>query len=76
MPINAADARQLSQVILTAYGEDYPLIATLLKPLRISFPGINWMGELTTIATTWQPFIDSGLSIQWWLDQVNRLSAP
>ena len=75
MPINAADARQLAQVMLKAYGEDYGLIGSILKPLRTDFPGINWMNELTTIALAWQPFIDSGLSIQWWLDQVNRLSS-
>jgi len=75
VPINAADARQLAQVMLKAYGEDYGLIGSILKPLRTDFPGINWMNELTTIALAWQPFIDSGLSIQWWLDQVNRLSS-
>ena len=74
MAINAADARQLARVILMSYGEDYQLVASILKPLRAEFPTINWMAELTTIATTWQPFLDSGLSIQWWLNEVDRLS--
>ena len=74
MAINAADARQLARVILMSYGEDYELIGKILKPLRQEWPTINWMAELATIATTWQPFIDSGLSVQWWLNEVDRLS--
>jgi len=76
MAINAADARQLSRVILMAYFEDYTTVAAILKPLRTEWPTINWMTELTTIATTWQPFLDSGLSIQWWLNEVDRQSQP
>ena len=74
MAINAADARQLARVILTAYGEDYLLVGAILKPLRSNWPTIDWMTELTTIATTWQPFIDLGLSVDWWLAEVNRVS--
>jgi hypothetical protein len=76
MAINAADARQLARVILMAYGENYELIAAILKPLRTEWPAINWMTELSTIATTWQPFLDSGLSVQWWLNEVDRQSQP
>jgi hypothetical protein len=76
MAINAADARQLARVILMAYFEDYSTVAAILKPLRVQWPSINWMTELTTIATTWQPFLDSGLSIQWWLNEVDRQSQP
>jgi len=76
MAINAADARQLARVILMAYGEDYSTIAAILKPLRAEWPSINWITELTTIATTWQPFLDSGLSTQWWLNEVDRQSQP
>ena len=74
MAINAADARQLARVMLLAYGRDVDTIASILRPLRVEFPTINWMAELTTVATTWQPFIDGGLSIQWWLNEVDRLS--
>ena len=76
MAINAADARQLARVILMSYGEDYSTVAAILRPLRAEWPSINWITELTTIATTWQPFIDSGLSIQWWLNEVDRQSQP
>jgi hypothetical protein len=76
MAINAADARQLARVILMAYGEDVGTIAGILGPLRTEFPTIGWMTELTAIATTWQPFLTSGLSIQWWLNEVDRLSQP
>ena len=76
MAINAADARQLARVILMAYFEDYSIVAAILRPLRAEWPSINWITELTAIATTWQPFIDSGLSIQWWLNEVDRQSQP
>lgn len=76
MAINAADARQLARVILTAYFEDYATVAAILRPLRTEWPTIDWMGELTTVALAHQPFIDSGLSIQWWLDEVDRQSTP
>lgn len=76
MPINQADARQLSRVMLMAYGEDYDVVSMILKPLRVEYPTINWIAELTTVATAWQPFIDSGLSVQWWLNEVDRRSQP
>jgi hypothetical protein len=76
MALNAADARQLARVILMAYAEDYSTVAAILKPLRVQWPSINWMTGLTAIATTWQPFLDSGLSIQWWLDTVDLMSQP
>jgi len=75
MPINQADARQLAQVMLTAYGEDYETIAAILRPLRVQWPTIDWMGALTDIATTHQLFIDHGLSIAWWLAEVEARSA-
>lgn len=76
MAINAADARQLARVILMAYGEDIETVANILRPLRVQWSSINWMAELTAIATTWQPFLDSGLSIQWWLNEIDRRSQP
>jgi hypothetical protein len=76
MAINAADARQLARVILMAYGEDVSTVAMILKPLRQEWPTISWMAELTSIAFTFQPFISSGLSIQWWLNEVDRMSQP
>ena len=76
MAINAADARQLARVILMAYFEDYSSVAAILKPLRTEFPTINWIAELTTVVTDWQPFTDSGLSKQWWINEVDRLSQP
>lgn len=74
MAINASDARQLARVILMAYAEDVSTVALILRPLRAQWTTIDWMAELTAIATTWQPFLDSGLSIQWWLNEVDRQS--
>ncbi len=76
MAINAADARQLARVILMAYGEDISTIASILRPLRTEWTSINWMAELTTMAEAYQPFRDSGLSVAWWLSEVDRQSQP
>jgi hypothetical protein len=76
MAINAADARQLAGIMLEAYFEDYTIIAAIMRPLRVHLPTINWMGELRTVAQTHQAFIDSGLSIDWWCDEVDRQSTP
>ena len=72
MPINQADARQLAQVMLLAYGEDIEQVVAILRPLIAQWPSIDWMGELRTVAATHQGFIDSGLSVQWWLNEVER----
>lgn len=76
MAINAADARQLARVMLLAYFEDVDTIARILKPLRTEWPSINWMTELTAVATAWVPFAESGLSVTWWLNEVDRQSQP
>ena len=72
MPINQADARQLAQVMLLAYGEDIEQVVAILRPLTVQWPSIDWMGELRTVAATFQGFIDSGLSVQAWLNEVQR----
>lgn len=76
MPINQADARQLASVILAAYFEDYDTIANLLRPLRQQWPTIDWMAALGDVARTHQAFVDSGLSVEWWLAVVDARSTP
>lgn len=76
MAINAADARQLARIMLEAYGEDLQTVALILRPLRVQLPTIDWVGELTTMARAHQPFVASGLSVDWWLLEVDRLSQP
>ena len=74
MAINAADARQLAAVIISAYGEDCATVAAILAPLRAQWPTIDWMVELTTVANQNAAFLASGLSIDWWLAEVDRRS--
>lgn len=76
MAINAADARQLAHVMLQAYGEDISTIASILRPLRVTYTTINWVSELSAVAFAYQPFLDSGLSILWWVQEVDRMSQP
>ena len=76
MAINAADARQLARVILMAYSEDIETVANILRPLRTEFSSINWMTELGVIARSYEPFLASGLSVEWWLTEVDRRSQP
>jgi hypothetical protein len=33
---------------------------------------VDWPTTLATIAASWQPFTDSGLSITWWVNEVMR----
>jgi hypothetical protein len=56
--------------IMRTYGEDHQEAARFILFLNTAFPGFDWMGTLRTRAMTWQPYIDAGLSIEWWCDTV------
>lgn len=60
--------------LMTVAGEDVALGGTILDYLRTAFPGFDWPGILRTRAATWQPYIDNGLSITQFVDEVIRIS--
>ena len=72
MAINNAEKNALVRAILLAFGEDYQAMGRLIHYLRLDLPAIDWPTTLATIAASWQPFIDSGLSIDWWVSEVIR----
>jgi len=72
MAISNAERNALIRVLLSAFGEDYDAMGKLVYYLRLELPAVDWPTYLATIASTWQPFIASGLSIQWWVNEVMR----
>lgn len=72
MAITIPEKNALVRCILSALGEDYPAMGRLIYYLRLELPAVDWPITLGTIAAAWQPFIDSGLSIDWWVNEVMR----
>jgi len=72
MAINAAERNALVRSLLSAFGEDYDAMGRLIYYLRLELPAVDWPTTLATLAANWQPFIASGLSIDWWVNEVMR----
>lgn len=72
MPISPAEGNAFVRALLSAFGEDYLRMGRLVYYLRLELPAVNWPVILGTIAANWQPFLDSGLSIDWWTSEVMR----
>jgi len=72
MAITPAERNALIRCLLSAFGTDYESMGRLVYYLRLELPAVDWPTVLATIAANWQPFIDSGLSIQWWVNEVMR----
>ena len=72
MAITPTERNALVRSLLLAFGEDYQAMGRLVHYLRLELPAVSWPTVLGTIAATWQPFIDSGLSIDWWVSEVER----
>lgn len=58
--------------MLEAFGEDALSVGRMVARLIANEPSIDWIGELSSVAEEYQPFIDSGLSVEWWLSEVER----
>ena len=74
MAITTAERNAIIRSIMLAFGEDTGAMGRLIHFLRLEVPAIPWPTVLTTIATNWQPFRDSGLSITWWVNEVMRIA--
>ena len=72
MAITIPERNALVRVLLSAFGEDYSDMGRLIYYLRLELPAVDWPTTLATIAANWQPFRDSGLSIDWWVAEVLR----
>lgn len=56
-------------------GEDTNRGGWLINYLNATFPGFDWLGILRTRSQNWPPFIESGLSVGPWCDEVARMAA-
>lgn len=74
MAITTTEGRTLLQSLLVANGEDYYSMARTMKVLRQTFPAIAWNTELSGRAAADTRFQQSGLSINWWVAEVIRIS--
>lgn len=72
MAITVTERNALVRSILTAFGEDVAAMGRLVHYLRLELPAVNWTTVLTTAGSSWQPFLDSGLDITWWVNEINR----
>ena len=68
--MNAADRLAVVTSIFDAFGEDYDQMGRLVHHLQINLPGEDWATIIGDFAAAYQPFIDSGLSIDWWVTTV------
>jgi hypothetical protein len=71
MPLNPAEKDSFARSMLECFGEDASSIGRALKFIS-QFAVTDLLTPLLNMATTWQPFIDSGLSIEWWKGEVTR----
>ena len=72
MAISPAERNTIVRILLSAFGEDYQTMGKLVYYFRLELPALDWPTTLATIAASWQPFADSGLSVTWWVNEVMR----
>jgi hypothetical protein len=74
MPLNAAERNQVVDAFFKCFGEEAQDTGRALKFMSAFTVGqVDLLATLATRAFLWQPFIDSGLSIQAWVDDVTRI---
>lgn len=74
MPLNASERNQVVDALFKCFGEDSATCGRALRFLSDFTVGtVSLLATLQTRAFLWQPFIDSGLSIQAWVDDVTRI---
>ena len=73
MPLNASERTQIAQAFLRCFGENADWCGrTLFFVNQFTVGNVNLLADVQSAADTWQPFIDSGLTISWWKDEVAR----
>jgi hypothetical protein len=73
MPLNASEKGQIAQSFLKCFGEDVYWCGRTLRFVSLyTNNNVNLLADVQNAATTWQPFIDSGLSIEWWKTELAR----
>jgi hypothetical protein len=72
MAIGTTDRDLLITTLFEMAGEDPSAMGRILARLEVRFPAIAWRARGVVLARTHQPFIDAGLSIDWWTAEVGR----
>jgi hypothetical protein len=72
--LNTAEQRAAIDGLLKSAKEDSNEAGIILAYLETVLPTFGWAALLRTRAALWQPFIDDGLSISAWCDEVIRLA--
>jgi hypothetical protein len=75
MALTVSERNALVKALLDEFGEDYPNMGRIIRAFRTVFPAVDWATLLTNIASSYQPFAASGLSVDWWVAEVLRYSA-
>lgn len=73
MPLTQAERTQVAQSFLKCFGEDaYWCGRTLRFISQFTVGQTDLLADVQNAADTWQPFIDAGLSIDWWKAELAR----
>lgn len=72
--LSQAEQRAAIDGLFKAAGEDVNEAGIILAYLETVLPSFSWENTLRTRAAIWQPYIDSGLSISAFCDEVIRLA--
>ena len=73
MPLNASEKGQIARSFLKCFGENADWCGRTLRFVSLyTNQNVNLLADVQNAATTWQPFIDSGLSIDWWKAELAR----
>jgi hypothetical protein len=73
MPLNAGERSDLARAFLTCFGEDAQGMGKTMKYMsQFTVGQVNLLTDVQNAATTWQPFLDSGLSIEAWKTELAR----
>jgi len=74
MPLNASEKTNFAIAMLQCFGTDYNTCGRTLAYLKqFSVGAVDMIAEVKTQATTWQPFINQGESIEDWKNQLQRV---
>lgn len=77
MPLNASERQEVATSMLRCFGENYDSCGRTLKFMaQFTVGKVDLLSDVSTLALTWQPFIDAGMdaaSRQWWVSELTRI---
>ena len=74
--MTTAERRAIVESIVREFGEDYLTIGQIVKALRTTGVSLTTLrNDVQIIADAHPEYFGAGLSINWWVGEVARLSA-